>query len=672
MNKFTTEQEFDSRLETLKNAFSNTPVNWDNIIGILFWKISKVETPASSNSNYQMNRDVLGGFFPVLEQHDDWTHRRVRPRVKVPKVILNNYGIFPNQPTDWVDGGISVRSLTNNSYPYIQVTFEQPLKEFKAALVENDQLFFLKEKNSDEYVVLATNAEVFSEDKFVAASPSRYSADKTQFTLDYSNFKANILYYGPPGTGKTREIQMNHLAGKDDSNSKFITFHQSYSYEEFIEGLKPQVVHGHELVYENTNLREFVKYSFNALLQHLSWEVISQNIQETDSTINENQYRGLRFPEFFGANNLLGKFETPQTTASLCSAGTQRYFEPSILNNAGENVYLTTQWGDVDGDGLTYKNFQRFISKISGGLYSSVQKKGKFMLTQRSESNSNVIYKIMKGVFYDACESASRLAGYSSLQECISDTVEGRSQKMNQAIASNNVFVMCIDEINRANISSVFGDLITLIESKKRLGAAEEMSAILPYSKEKFGVPSNLQIIGTMNTADRSITLLDSALRRRFHFEEVLPRPEVLQGVEIDGINVSMLLAKINKRITYFLGKDQSIGHSYFIGLDKSTTPKKDLLSIFWNNIIPLLEEYFYNDIPKIRLVLGENNKTDNLAFYKLDEEADIEQLFGNIEEDIDVDEETSTFEKNSVLIVLSTVGEESQIDKDIFIKVYE
>jgi hypothetical protein len=668
MNRFTTEQEFDTRLNTLKTAFTNTPVDWDNIIGILYWKISKVETPASSNSNYQMNRKLLRGFFPVLEQHDDWTHRRVRPIVKVPKVTLKNFGLFASHPNDWVDGGISIRSLTNNGYPYIQVTFEQPLKEFKAALAENDQLFFLKEKNSDEYVVLATSNTVFNEDKFVATSPTRYSADKTQFTLDYSNFKANIIYYGPPGTGKTREIQMNHLAGKDDSNSKFITFHQSYSYEEYIEGLKPQVIHGHESLYENANLREFIKYSFDALLADLSWEVMNKNIQETDSSINTNKYRGLRFPDFFGANNLLGKFNTPQTADSLSSAGTQRYFETPIV----KNVYLTTQWSNIEGDGLTYKNFQMFVSKISGGLYSSVQKDGKFILTQRSESNSNVIYRITKGVFYDACESASRLAGYSSLQDCISDTVQGRSQKLNQAIASNNVFVMCIDEINRANISSVFGDLITLIESKKRLGGAEEMSAILPYSKEKFGVPSNLQIIGTMNTADRSITLLDSALRRRFHFEELLPKPDVLQGIEIDGINISLLLKKINKRITYFLGKDQSIGHSYFIGLDKSITPKKDLLSIFWNNIIPLLEEYFYNDTPKIRLVLGENNKSENLTFYKIDEEADIEQLFGNIEEDIDVDEETSTFEKNLVLIELSKFGKESQIDKDIFIKVYE
>ena len=672
MNKITTESDFTTRLDTLRATFTTAQVDWDNIIGILFWKVSRVETPASSNSNYQMNRDILGGFFPVLEQYDDWTHRRIRPIVKVPKVILNNYGLFTNHPTDWVNGGISIRSLTNNSYPYIQVTFERPLKEFKAALSENDQLFFLKERNSDEYIVLATNSIVFNEDKFVAVSPSRYTADKTQFILDYTNFNANIIYYGPPGTGKTREIQLNHLSGKDDSNSKFITFHQSYSYEEFIEGLKPQVIHGHEVVYENTNLREFIKYSFDTLLEDLSWEVLSQNIQETDSTINSNQYRGLRLPDFFGANNLLGKFDTPQTTETLSSAGTQRYFDNPIASNTGENLYLTTQWGDVDGVGLTYKNFQRFITKISGGLYSSIQKDGSFILTKQSESNSNVIYKIIKGVFYDACESASRLAGYSSLQECIADTVERRAHKMNQAISSNNVFVMCIDEINRANISSVFGDLITLIESKKRLGATEEMSAILPYSKEKFGVPSNLQIIGTMNTADRSITLSDSALRRRFHFEEILPNPEVLHGVEIDGINISSLLSKLNKRIIYFLGKDQSIGHSYFIGLDKSTTPKRDLLSIFWNNIIPLLEEYFYNDLPKIRLVLGDNNKSEEFAFYKHDQEADVEQLFGNIEEDIDLDEENLSFEKNGALFDLSVSGEESQINTDIFTKIYE
>jgi 5-methylcytosine-specific restriction protein B len=175
-----------------------------------------------------------------------------------------------------------------------------------------------------------------------------------------------------------------------------------------------------------------------------------------------------------------------------------------------------------------------------------------------------------------------------------------------------------------------------------------------------------------MNTADRSITLLDSALRRRFHFNELLPNPDVLDGIEFDGINVKELFKKINKRIVYFLGKDQTIGHSYFFGLNNSTNPKRELLSILLNNIIPLLEEYFYNDTSKIRLVLGEGNKNENISFYVKDEESDIEQLFGAVEEDADLDEENSIFVRNDSLLHLSNSGEEATINAEIFIKIYK
>ena len=122
MNVFTTQQDFDTKLDVLKNAFQNIDIDWNNIIGVLFWSISKVETPASSNSNYQMNRDKLQGFFPFIEQYGDWKYRRVKLNVKVHKSILNNYGLFVNHLNDWINGTISIRSLTNNSYPYVQVT----------------------------------------------------------------------------------------------------------------------------------------------------------------------------------------------------------------------------------------------------------------------------------------------------------------------------------------------------------------------------------------------------------------------------------------------------------------------------------------------------------------------------------------------------------------------
>lgn len=673
MNRFTTELEFNTRLDTLKTAFTTAPLDWGNIIGILFWKISKVETPASSNSNYQMNRDVLGGFFPVLEQYDDWTHRRIRPRVKVPKEVLNNYSLFNSHSSDWVSGAVSLRSLTNNSYPYVQITFEAPLKEFKAKLVENDQLFFLKEKNSDEYIVLATNNSVFNEDKFLSVSPSKYANDKTQFTLDSTKFISNAIYYGPPGTGKTRQIQINHLEGKDDTNSKFITFHQSYSYEEFIEGLKPSLAKEDKILYNNSTLTQFVENVFRELLREIGTEKLLSNAVTRDTTIEQINYTAYSIEEFFGTSVLLGAFDAEQPRENLQSGtnNTSRFCYDELFVEDGKFFYLSNQWYGNGNFELHIDNLISFIDSISDGTISIENRSGEYFLIKKVDSN-NVIYNLQKGVFYDACESAAKLAGYESLSHCLEDSKDERIKKLKRAIANNDVFVMCIDEINRANISSVFGDLITLIESNKRLGAKEEMSATLPYSKERFGVPSNLQIIGTMNTADRSITLLDSALRRRFYFEEVLPNPNILENVVIDGIQVKELLKKINKRIVYFLGRDQSIGHSYFLGLANSTNPKRELLSVFWNNVIPLLEEYFYDDISKIRLVLGENNKSAENAFYKVDDESDIEQLFGNLEEDIDLDEENSSFVKNNALFDLSISGEEPDINADIFTKIYE
>ena len=162
-------------------------------------------------------------------------------------------------------------------------------------------------------------------------------------------------------------------------------------------------------------------------------------------------------------------------------------------------------------------------------------------------------------------------------------------------------YIFIIDEINRGDVSKIFGELITLIEEDKRIGNKHQMKITLPYSKESFGVPNNLYIIGTMNTADRSIALLDTALRRRFDFEEIMPRPELLNGKVVEGINLQTLLTRINERITNKYDRDHQIGHSYLINVNT----KEQLERAYKNKILPLLNEYFYNETEVVAEVLN-------------------------------------------------------------------
>lgn len=242
--------------------------------------------------------------------------------------------------------------------------------------------------------------------------------------------------------------------------------------------------------------------------------------------------------------------------------------------------------------------------------------------------NGDISYAIENGIFKDLCEKA--------------------------ILSPKKNFILIIDEINRGNISKIFGELITLIEKTKRIGLQEEVMTRLPYSKKEFGVPKNVYLLGTMNTADRSIALLDTALRRRFEFIEMMPNVDVFSKLNdnnelmIEGINIKLMLDTMNKRIEILCDREHTIGHAYFIDLIK--TPTIDNLSnIFVQRIIPLLQEYFYDDYERLRLVLADNQvSNEDIQFINVTEIPS--NLFGRLQ-DIDCIDDKKVFVVNKTAL---------------------
>jgi len=225
-------------------------------------------------------------------------------------------------------------------------------------------------------------------------------------------------------------------------------------------------------------------------------------------------------------------------------------------------------------------------------------------LKARTTASGALEYAVVPGVFVELCRRAWEAAQQSA---------DGAAPP----------FLLIIDEINRGNIARIFGELITLIEPSKRAGMDEALQACLPYSREAFSVPANLHIVGTMNTADRSLAAMDVALRRRFEFVEMPPRPELLDR-QVAGIHLGTVLATINARIEVLLGRDHLIGHAYLI----SVHDLAGLADAFANRIIPLLQEYFFEDWQRIAWVLNDHRKPEQDRFL-CQQALDSQRLFG-------------------------------------------
>jgi hypothetical protein len=393
--------------------------------------------------------------------------------------------------------------------------------------------------------------------------------------------------------------------------------------------------------------------------------------------------------------------------ADLTTSNTLRFFpEPlTYIESSKKYVYLSTQWAEETGASLKITTLKKVIEKAYPEYI--IQKEGELFKLLRSNNQyietpirvgSNVIFygppgtgktyniireavlKILpsfninsprskfKEVYENLVESGRidfttfhQSFGYEEFIEGLkakSDN-EGNIHYYNDSGVFKNIckkaidnpdryFAIVIDEINRGNISKIFGELITLIEQSKRKGEKEELSLILPNSKEKFSVPRNLHIIGTMNTADRSIALMDTALRRRFDFIEMMPKPELLTGCVFDGIDLEKLLSTLNSRIEVLYDREHTLGHAFFISVkdafeSRANEALEELSNVFKNKIIPLLEEYFYEDWEKIRLVLGDNQKTDEKYQFIKKSEVNSDSLNGLFGSDFNVDEYSSS-----------------------------
>lgn len=222
-------------------------------------------------------------------------------------------------------------------------------------------------------------------------------------------------------------------------------------------------------------------------------------------------------------------------------------------------------------------------------------------LNATEEDGSGVAYSLEDGAFMRAVRAALRLTKFEGTLDAFCKLSRAERRDL---LHDAPHYALFIDEINRGNVARVFGELLTLLEEDKRLGADREVIVTLPYSRTAFGVPSNLHVIGTMNTADRSVEALDTALRRRFVFRELAPKPELLR-FEIEGqIDPARLLRSINLRLEKLRDRDHCIGHAYLLPLEKEPTLDA-LKSVFRSSILPLLQEYFFGDWGKIGLVLG-------------------------------------------------------------------
>lgn len=476
----------------------------------------------------------------------------------------------------------------------------------------------------------------------------------------------NQILFGPPGTGKTystidaalKVVDFNFyfenakdrtaLKARFDEYVKnqqicSVTFHQSFSYEDFVEGISAVILDG-EAELKTGGLSYEIKDGIflqicdqakrnETLDQELGvregakiWKI---SIEESNSSGETRQYCFKHGEARIGWSGI-GDIRTTDLSAPEYKLGTNA--QSSISNFGcdivkGDVLLCFGSLSQICAVGVVTGEYE-YTPKVPVGVREDYIHKLpvnwlatdlKFDITALNQG---------RGLTLKTVYQLSRIK-WPSLQDALIKEGVALGSQIKSVEKNKKPYVLIIDEINRGNISRIFGELITLIEPSKRIGADEELRVTLPYSKVPFGVPDNLYIIGTMNTSDRSLAGMDVALRRRFTFIDMPPKYDELNKIDnIEGVNVGELLKVINERIEVLLGRDYCIGHAYFMDLQKGASLNA-LAGIFRNKILPLLQEYFFEDWQRIRWVLNDHRKPKKDYQFITEHELAADTLFG-------------------------------------------
>lgn len=496
-----------------------------------------------------------------------------------------------------------------------------------------------------------------------------------QETSEHMAKPINRILYGPPGTGKTYHTVNEALdlldpefkrAHEDDRAAlkarfdelaaaqriRFVTFHQSFSYEDFVEGIRADS-EGGELQYrvEPGVFREICEAARSRAVADADdgidisgrriWKISLGDANTEGHVFDECMKEGIALLGFgFGAD--FSGVDSREAILHRIQQANEEVGAGDYAITALNTFIRKVRTGDLLV--VTHGNLAfRAIGEVTGEYFHREQEEGEHYVQARpvrwlrEYAPPRPYGDLMENRFSQMTIYELR-PGSISLERLADLLAPGRSDA-----GEPEARVLIIDEINRGNVSRIFGELITLIEPSKREGAEEALKVTLPYSKESFSVPRNVHIIGTMNTADRSLAGLDVALRRRFEFREMMPDTGALAGVAVAGIPVDRMLETMNQRIEVLLGRDFMIGHAYFMGL-KGSGGLDDLARIFRRQVLPLLQEYFFEDWEKIALVLNDHRKASEDRFVR-ERAAGLEALFGA---EVDVPRGGSRWEVNN------------------------